>query len=241
LTEKELTGRMNLAGKNLKKLFNWRVIFRDVSFEVGAGQTMLVTGRNGSGKSTLVKIISGVLTPTSGTVELHAEETPGERSADPPADPSGRGPRKDSAERWGRGAGEERQQLIGLVSPYLQMYDEFSARENIQLALAIRGRPPENAWVDELLQRVGLFERRDDPVRTYSSGMKQRVKYAFALSHRPPVLLLDEPMANLDAEGAAMVRTVMARQRQGGILVVATNDLSDIDHYDLRVDLNAAP
>lgn len=214
---------MNLAGRHLKKLFNWRVIFRDISFDVDRGQTMLVTGRNGSGKSTLVKIIGGVLTPTSGTVELDAGES------------SGNG--KGTGER----SGKWRQDQIGLVSPYLQMYDEFSARENIQLALAIRGRRPDDTWVDELLQRVGLFQRRNDPVRTYSSGMKQRVKYAFALSHRPPVLLLDEPMANLDTEGAAMVRTIMARQREEGILVVATNDLSDIDHYDLQVDLNAAP
>jgi heme exporter protein A len=201
-----------LAGTGLRKLFNWRVIFRDISFEVSRGQTLLVTGRNGSGKSTLVKIIGGVLTPTSGKVDISGE---------------------------GIGKENVRHDLVGLVSPYLQMYDEFSARENILYALAIRGHHTDGAWVDALLEEVGLFERRHDAVRTYSSGMKQRVKYAFALAHRPPVLLLDEPTANLDSEGITMVRTVMARQRQKGILVVATNDLSDIDHYDLRVDLNA--
>ena len=117
---------------------------------------------------------------------------------------------------------------------------EFSARENVQFALAIRGRKPDDGRVDELLNRVGLFERRNDAVRTYSSGMKQRVTYAFALAHRPPVLLLDEPMSNLDAEGISIVRDIMSRQRNEGILVVATNDLTDIDHYDIRVDLNAA-
>jgi heme exporter protein A len=68
--------------------------------------------------------------------------------------------------------------------------------------------------------------------------MKQRVKYAFALIHMPPVLVLDEPMSNLDGEGIAIVRTVMAEQRSHGILVVATNDLSDIDEHERRVDLN---
>lgn len=202
-----------LAAKSLKKLFNWRVIFRDISFDVPQGKTLLITGRNGSGKSTLVKIISGVLAPTSGSVTIMGV-----------------------ADRKGDG----RQDLLGLVSPYLQMYDEFSARENIQFALAIRGRKPDDGRVDELLNHVGLFERRNDAVRTYSSGMKQRVKYAFALAHRPPVLLLDEPMANLDAEGVSVVREIMSMQRNEGILVVATNDLSDIDHYDLRVDLNGA-
>ena len=91
---------------------------------------------------------------------------------------------------------------------------------------------------DALLERVALFPRRHDAVRTYSSGMKQRVKYAFALIHTPPVLVLDEPMSNLDGEGVAIVRTLMAEQRRGGILVVATNDMSDIDTYERRVDLN---
>jgi heme exporter protein A len=203
---------LSLAGNNLKKLFNWRVIFRDISFEVVRGQTLLITGRNGSGKSTLVKMISGVLTPTSGTVTIH---------------------------RAGDGKKEGDPDLLGLVSPYLQMYDEFSARENIQYALSIRGRKTDEPWIDELMKRVGLFERQHDAVRTYSSGMKQRVKYAFALCHRPPVLLLDEPMANLDSDGIAIVRNIMSMQRNEGILVVATNDLTDIDRYDLRVDLNA--
>jgi ABC-type multidrug transport system ATPase subunit len=60
-----------------------------------------------------------------------------------------------------------------------------------------------------------------------------------ALIHRPPVLLLDEPMSNLDAEGFDAVRTVMQGQRDEGILVVATNDLADVDHYEHRIDLNA--
>jgi heme exporter protein A len=68
--------------------------------------------------------------------------------------------------------------------------------------------------------------------------MKQRARYAFALIHTPPVLVLDEPMSNLDGEGTAIVRTVMADQRRDGILVVATNDLSDVDTYERRVDLN---
>ncbi len=208
-----MTVGLTLAATNLKKLFNWRVIFRDISFEVSRGQTLLVTGRNGSGKSTLVKIISGVLTPTSGSVTVNGA---------------------------GNGKGNDRPDFVGLVSPYLQMYDEFSARENIQYALAIRGRRVDVAWIDELLRRVGLFDRRHDAVRTYSSGMKQRVKYAFALAHKPPVLLLDEPMANLDSEGTSIVRDIMTMQRNEGILVVATNDLSDIDHFDRRVDLNAA-
>jgi len=204
-----MTEPLRLRGEKLKKTFNRRVIFHDVSFSIERGQTLLITGRNGSGKSTLVKIICGVLSSSDGTVRLE-----------------------------GVGKGEQRAASIGLVAPYLQMYDEFSARENLQLALALRGLPPADERVDDVLRTVGLFQRRSDPVRTYSSGMKQRVKYGWALIHRPPLLIVDEPMANLDADGVAIVRATMGRQRDEGILVVATNDLTDIDRYDIRVDLN---
>ena len=202
---------LRLRAHQLSKTFNRRVIFRDVSFRLEKGTTLLITGRNGAGKSTLVKIIGGVLTPSGGSVEL-----------------------------GGAAAGERTHNLVGFVSPYLQLYDEFSARENLRLALAIRGLPRREEDADKLLSTVGLSHRADDPVRTYSSGMKQRAKYAFALVHRPPVLILDEPMANLDTEGCALVRNVMTRHRQEGILIVATNDMTDIDHFDLQVDLNGA-
>ncbi len=206
-----MTGRVEIAGTGLRKEFNRRSVFCDVSFSASSGETLLITGRNGSGKSTLVKIICGVLTPGGGTFTL----TP---------DPH-EGPR-------------EQRGLIGLVSPYLQMFEEFSALENLSIAMGIRGLPFDPARADALLERVAIFPRRHDPVRTYSSGMKQRVKYAFALIHTPPVLVLDEPMSNLDGDGIAIVRTIMVEQRSGGILVVATNDMSDIDTYERSVDLN---
>ncbi len=206
---------IELRGAALRKVFNRRTIFDRVEFEVHSGQTLLVTGRNGSGKSTLVKIISRVLTPTAGTVSLSLDDT------------------AVGDQAW-TGA-------VGLVSPYLQLYDEFSARENLVLALTMRGSRSDPARIAGLLEEVALTARADDPVRTYSSGMKQRVKYAFALIHRPPVLILDEPMANLDADGMGLVRRVMTAQRASGLLVVATNDLSDVDTHDFRVDLNARP
>jgi len=202
---------MKVEARGIRKVFNRRVIFRDVSFSLEEGKVLLVTGRNGSGKSTLVKIVSHVLSPTAGSVTFT----------------DGGGPVKGAVARH-----------LGLVSPYLQLYDEFTASEHLDMAMTLRGLRPDPAGADALLERVGLFPRRNDPVRTYSSGMKQRLKYAFALLHRPAVLLLDEPMSNLDAEGIGMVRGVMDEQRAAGILVVATNDLTDLERYDERVDLN---
>lgn len=202
---------LQLTAANLKKVFNRRVVFQDISFAVQQQQTLLITGRNGSGKSTLVKILSDVLSPTDGTVTIS------------PLD---------------RARNFQRSSVIGLVSPYLQMYDEFSAEENLQYALAIRGMRDDANHIHALLKKVFLLERRSDAVRTFSSGMKQRMKYAFALIHNPSILILDEPTSNLDTEGIAMVKQIMREQTQEGILIVATNDLSDVERFDAQVDLN---
>jgi heme exporter protein A len=203
---------LTVTAEGLARVFNRRRIFHGISFALGPGKVLVITGRNGSGKSTLVKILTRLLSPSAGSVRY----------------------------RDGGRELEERERLdtVGLVSPYLQLYDEFSARENLHLAMAMRGGSVEERRVTELLERVALGPRGDDPVGTYSSGMKQRAKYALALVHRPPLLVLDEPMANLDAEGMEIVRSVMEEQRASGSLVVATNDLTDVAHYDERVDLH---
>jgi heme exporter protein A len=201
-----------LEARNLGKAFNRQVIFHDVSFDVGGGQTLLVTGRNGSGKSTLLKILAHVLTPSTGAVSIRSSGSEVRGSA---------------------------RHLIGFVSPYLNLYDEFSARENLQFALAIRGMKNMLGEIDRLLERVSLGSVGDAPVRVFSSGMKQRLKYAFALIHHPPLLFLDEPMANLDQEGRELVQGMMAEHDHNGLLVVATNDMSDVLHSHVQVRLDA--
>ena len=119
------------------------------------------------------------------------------------------------------------------------MYDEFSPRQNLEFALSVRGMSSSFMQIQPLLERLQLKGRTDDPVRTFSSGMKQRVKFGFALIHQPPILILDEPMANLDADGIALVREIMEEHRKHGILVVATNDMTDVDTFDVRVDLGS--
>jgi heme exporter protein A len=125
------------------------------------------------------------------------------------------------------------------VAPYLQMYEEFSAMENLRLASQLRGLPVDVRAHEDLLTRMTLDPRRGDPVHGFSSGMKQRLKYAAALAHQPRILVLDEPTSNLDASGVAIVKSIMQEQRTRGILVVATNDLADIDRHEHQVDLDA--
>lgn len=201
---------ITLEARGIGKTFQRRAIFREVSFGLAAGGSMAVTGRNGAGKSTLVKIVAGLLAPTRGETLLAEDGRPV-----PPA------------ERFSR---------FGLVAPYLQLYDEFTGWENLDVARRIRGLRIPDERLGALLDRVSLGGREGDPVRTYSSGMKQRLKYAFALLHEPPVLLLDEPSSNLDAEGIRTVYAIMEEQKErGGILIVATNDADDLVHCAGRI------
>jgi len=202
---------LQLSTHKLGKSFNRRIVFRDVDAHVGEGETLMIAGRNGAGKSTLVKILCGVLSPSQGRVVV---------------------------EGTGKLNEFDRKGLFGLVAPYLQVYDEFSAMENLMLAASLRGERGDRSVYAGLLTRVVLEPNRADPVHGFSSGMKQRLKYALALAHHPRILILDEPMANLDADGMAIVRTIMREQRSRGILVVATNDPADIDAHEQKVNLN---
>lgn len=188
-----------LEARDVAKRFGRRLLFRDLSFSVGTGRSLAVTGANGSGKSTLLRILAGVLTPTKGDVTLRLNGT------DVPA--------------------EEHPLRVGLVAPYLNVYDGFSPRENLRFIAQARRLDRAAKRIEGMLEMVALAERADDLVSTFSSGMKQRVKFAAALLADPPVLLLDEPGVNLDAAGLDMVSEVVDRQvGRGGVVVVATND-----------------
>ena len=203
---------MILGGRGLKKVFNRRIVFQNISFEVQSGQVLSITGPNGSGKSTASKIICGVISPTAGEVSLTDEGVSIDR--------------------------DKVHSYVGFVAPYLELYGEFSAVENLCLEARARGMNWKNQdWIDEILRVVGLFNRRNDEVRSFSSGMKQRLKYAAALLHEPQVLVLDEPTANLDAAGTDMVFALIDKYRKDRIVVIATNDEKETALGDVRVVL----
>ena len=189
------------------------MLFRGLSLDLRHGDSLAVTGANGAGKSTLLRILAGVLTPTKGTVDLYVD---GERLAR-----------------------EQHPLRVGLVAPYLNVYDGFSPRENLRFLARARRLEDAQTRINTVLDTVELCDRADDLVVTFSSGMKQRVKFAAALLARPPVLLLDEPRANLDAAGLDMVVRIIARQQEtAGIVIVATNNPDEADRYDrqLRIE-----
>ncbi|MGC8833736.1 MAG: heme ABC exporter ATP-binding protein CcmA [Armatimonadota bacterium] len=189
---------VTLEIQGISKAFGDRVLFKDLNLRIESGQCLVVTGRNGSGKTTLLRIIAGLVRPTRGRVLVSDDNGVMDRS--------------------------RLRKNLGMVAPDLVLYDELTALENLMLFARLRGLSGGSEAARQILEKVGLCERAGDLVATFSSGMKQRLKYAFAVQHSPPVLLLDEPTSNLDEQGADMVRKVISEQKERGILVVATND-----------------
>lgn len=202
---------ITLSAEGISKTFNRRTVLNGISFSVSSGGSIAVTGKNGSGKSTLLKVLAGLLTPSSGRVSYALDGV-------------------------GRPIDALRGRL-GFVAPYLQLYDEFSALENIHLISRMRnGRVPDKDRGRHLLEMFGLWPRRDDLVRTFSSGMKQKLKYVVALSDDPAVLLLDEPGANLDTDGLQAVERILDGLRDR-VLVLATNDEREAQRCGQRIHL----
>ena len=189
-----------------------RVAFSGVSLRAGAGGVCVVSGRNGAGKSTLLRILAGLLPPSEGRTLVSV----GGAELDPQA----------------------RRRAIGYVAPDLTLYRELTAAENLEFFARLRGQHPTRENLIAVLTEVGLRGRGRDPVGSYSSGMRQRLKYANVLLAAPPVLLLDEPTANLDVDGVGMVERVLARHRaRGGAAVVATNETRELAWGDSMVEI----
>ena len=186
-----------------------RRLFEGLSVSVEPGAPLAVVGANGSGKSTLLLVLAGVLSPTAGTVSLSVDG----RLVPP----------------------ETRPLRVGLVAPALQLYGPLTARENLAFLARARRLDSGEARVAAALDRVGLLARADEPLATFSTGMRQRMRLAAAVLHRPAVLLLDEPGATLDAAGRDLVAAFVAEP--GAVVVVATNDPAEADLCPRRLTL----
>ena len=138
-------------------------------------------------------------------------------------------------------AGGERRRAGGWSGPDLELYDELTASENLLFFRRVGGSPATAAEVSRRLDAVGLEGRGDHRVGEFSSGMKQRLRAAFALLFDPPIVLLDEPYTGLDAEGRALVGRLVSEQRRGGAVVLASNDQRDFEAPDRTIRLGSVP
>ncbi|MEX0620759.1 MAG: ABC transporter ATP-binding protein [Solirubrobacterales bacterium] len=151
----------------------------DVTFDSGVYTSIM--GPSGSGKSTLMHILAGLDTPTTGSVEVEGTVITGLDDGD---------------------LTRLRRDKLGFVFQFFNLLPVLSAEENIVLPLSIAGKKPDQEWVDELIGRVGLGDRRDHRPSELSGGQQQRVAVARALVTRPTVLFADEPTGNLDSKSS---------------------------------------
>lgn len=193
----------SLEVNQLTKYFGRRLIFSNLNFRFSDNGIFGISGPNGSGKSTLVKILAGIIGANKGEVKhsLDGKEI----------------------------IPEQIHNHIGFVSPYLVLYEEFSAEENLLLFAKIRGVEYDKSRVDDLFEKFLLLKRKDDLVKTYSSGMKQRLKFIFALMHSPQLIILDEPTSNLDDEGKNSVYELIREEGKKNIVLVASNEKNDLE------------
>jgi heme exporter protein A len=193
----------SIQALDLNKSFGRRLIFNDLQFTFDKAGVYGISGPNGSGKSTLVKIIAGIIGASKGKIVHKLND-------------------KEIAE-------EKLHNHLGFASPYLVLYEEFTTYENLKLFSDIRGVSFNKERVDYLLNKFLLFKRKDDLLKTYSSGMKQRVKFIFALMHSPQLLILDEPTSNLDDEGKNSVYDLVKEEGKQNIVLIASNEKHDLE------------
>jgi heme exporter protein A len=181
--------------RGLYRHFGERTVLRDVSLQVPAGSTLAVLGRNGAGKSTLLRILATLLRQHAGEVLVFGEALP----------------RRGFAVR-GR---------LGLLAHDPLLYRDLSGRENLGYHARLHGVG--SARVEELLDAVGMRERADEPVRLLSRGLVQRIAVCRAVLHGPSLLLLDEPLANLDPAATDLVAPLIGRE-SGATRVLTSHD-----------------
>lgn len=182
------------------KKFNGRWIFKNIDFQIFKGERISILGNNGSGKSTLLQIIAGYVSPSEGQITWNA--------------PGGKIP------------AEKIYHHISLASPYLELIEDFTLRENADFFC--RMKPLRNGLgTTELIRIAKLEDASDRQLKYFSSGMKQRVKLALAFLANTDVLLLDEPLSNLDKIGYNWYHEMMENYIEGRMLIVCSNNVNE--------------
>jgi heme exporter protein A len=199
---------LHLEARGLGFHYGRLAVLRDLDLEVVGGELLLVTGKNGSGKSTLLRCLAGLTVAQRGEIHCTVE---------------------------GRPLGiAERRRAVGYAAPDLELYGELTTSENLAFACRLRGLGEGRG--DDLLRRLGLPLDRD--ASALSSGMRQRLRWAWALLHRPAILLLDEPLQNLDNPGRRDVLELLDEHlAQGGLAVVANPEPLELHHVARHLDL----
>ena len=207
---KSITGNIAIEGKNIVKDFELgnttTRVLKDVSIKVLKGEFVSIMGQSGSGKSTLLYILGGLDTPTRGTVSMNGIDIS-----------------KFNDEKMSK----IRRRKIGFVFQFYNLIPNLNVEENIMLPLLLDGKKARDyrKQLDEILEVVGLTDRRKHTPRELSGGQQQRVAIARALIGNPEILFADEPTGNLDsATGAEIMDLLRAiNQNSGQTILMVTH------------------
>jgi ABC-2 type transport system ATP-binding protein len=196
----------------LWRQYGSRVALHPLTLRVGPGEILGFLGPNGAGKSTTVKMLTGMIKPSGGRARVAGFDV-----VDAPLDVKRR---------------------IGYVPETAAVYESLTAREYLEVIAALHHQPEKKARsrIDELLDRLGLTEARDQRLSEFSKGMKQKVLIASALMHQPDVLFLDEPLTGLDASAAMMVKELIRTlAAQGRTIFFCSHVLEVVERVCTRI------
>ena len=200
-----------VSAYRLTRAFDDRVAVRDVSLSVNAGEIVSLLGPNGAGKTTTMRMLAGLILPTSGQVRINNIDVTGETAADA-------------------------RSAVGLLTEAPGLWERLSVRTNLLTYARLHGVTNPAQRVEETLRHVDLADRAAETAGKLSKGLKQRVAVARALLHRPPVLLLDEPTSGLDPASARHVRDlILALRSEGRAILVSTHNLAEAEQLSDRI------
>ena len=199
--------------QNLTKTFNGKAVLKDISFKVKEGEIFGYLGPNGAGKTTTMRIILGLLNPTSGNVLVLGQNL---------------------------GENEELRNKVGVLLENDGVYDKLSAYENLDYYAQLYGLSDSverKRRIGELLEFVGLSDRRNDKVGEFSKGMRRKLALARAIAHEPEVLFLDEPSSGLDPEAQIMVRELILQlsAEMGVTIFLNSHDLDEVQRICSKI------
>ena len=188
----------------LSRFFGRTAAVEDLTLAVEAGEVLGFLGPNGAGKTTTIRMLAGMIAPTKGYAVVAGHRT--EQNV------------------------EQLHELIGMLTQTPGLYDRLSARRNLEYFASFYPSIESQSQVEKYLKLMGLWERHDSKVGTFSKGMKQRLALARALVHEPKVLFLDEPTAGLDPEAAGEVRQLIRTLREEGrTIFLSTHNLNEAE------------